>query len=64
MPVAVEKRETITCPHCSFKVQRVSRNGNSKIDMDMTAYSMTCRRAKDLPALDGKCPELQGAIAK
>ncbi len=47
-----ENRETITCPHCGFQVERVSRDGNSTINIDTTTYSATCRRAKDLPAFD------------
>jgi hypothetical protein len=59
-----ERREIIACPHCGFQVERVSRNGNSTINIDLTAYSIKCRRAKDLVAVDGKCPELQAAISK
>jgi hypothetical protein len=59
--MTAETRESITCPNCGFKVERVSRNGNGEIDIDQKTYSTTCRRAKDLQQFE-RCPELQGAI--
>jgi hypothetical protein len=51
--------KTVTCPNCGFQVVVTSDNGNTRAQIEMSAYLAICRRAKDLPPLEANCPELQ-----